>query len=65
VSAYADLLRRDERNFVGIYHWEVHFFAAIGDLWLPVGYHQDEPIPATEYVAGAPWSVSPPATVSG
>jgi hypothetical protein len=65
VNAYADLMRRDERNLVGLYHWEIHYFAAIGDLWLPVGYRQEEPIAASAYVAGSPWSVSPPPTGSG
>lgn len=65
VSAYADLLRRDERNFIGIYNWEIHFFAAVGDLWLPVGYRIEESFPAREYIEAAPWSTSPPSVTSG
>jgi hypothetical protein len=64
VNAYADLLRRDERNFVGLYNWEIHYFATVGDLWLPVGFRREEPVPAADYVAGAPWSTAP-ATATG
>lgn len=60
VGEYADLLRRDVRNFVGIYNWEIHYFAALGDLWLPVGYHVEESFPALQYIETAPWSSSPP-----
>jgi hypothetical protein len=45
---------------VGIYNWEIHYFAALGDLWLPVGYHVEESFPALEYIETAPWSSSPP-----
>jgi hypothetical protein len=64
VNAYADLLRRDERNFVGLYNWEIHYFATVGDLWLPVGFRHEEPVPAADYVAKAPWSTAP-ATATG
>ena len=59
VSHYADLLRRDERNFTSIYNWEIHYFASVGDLWLPVGYRYEASFPAVDYVQQAPWSVVP------
>ena len=59
VNHYADLLRRDERNFTAIYNWEIHYFASVGDLWLPVGYRSEESFPAADYIRQAPWSVAP------
>jgi len=40
VLLYASLLREDPRAVVGLYHWEIHYNAQQGDLWLPVGYQQ-------------------------
>jgi hypothetical protein len=34
----------------------VHYLSSAGDLWLPVGYRQTEPIAVTDYLAAAPWS---------
>ena len=59
VSHYAALLRRDPLNLTGIYHWEIHFFASVGDLWLPAGYRFEESVPAAEYLTVAPWSAPP------
>lgn len=61
VSVYAELFRDDIANFYATYSWEIHYSAAIGDLWLPVGYHRDAAQPADQYVAEAPWSAPPPA----
>jgi hypothetical protein len=55
VATLADLFR-DERSFHVVYEWEIHYFSAEGDLWLPVGYHEPERIPVAEYLAKAPWS---------
>ncbi|MFQ5557586.1 MAG: lytic transglycosylase domain-containing protein, partial [Acidimicrobiales bacterium] len=65
VSHYAELFRRDERNLVGPYHWEIHFFGETGDLWLPVGYRRAEPQPIADYERSAPWSVPPPGVIRG
>ncbi|MEM9522058.1 MAG: lytic transglycosylase domain-containing protein [Actinomycetota bacterium] len=60
VSAYADLFRADLANYYAAHQWEIHYSAAAGDLWFPVGYREDEIIPATDYLATAPWSAPPP-----
>ncbi len=60
VSAYAELFRDDLANYVATHQWEIHYSAAIGDLWLPVGYFRTESIPAEDYLADAPWSAPPP-----
>ncbi|MPZ73871.1 MAG: transglycosylase SLT domain-containing protein [Nitriliruptorales bacterium] len=38
VSAYAAVMRDDERAFRGYYHWQVYYMTADGDVQLPVGY---------------------------
>lgn len=60
VTHYATLFRDDERSFLATHAWEIHYSAAIGDLWLPVGYRLEEPRPADEYLENAPWSAPPP-----
>lgn len=64
VLAYAELLRRDPAAFRGLYHWEIHYASAAGDVWLPVGYRQDRPVRATTWLQAAP-AGSPPAGSSG
>ena len=54
VLAYAALLRNDPAAYRGLYHWEIHFAAAAGDLWLPVGYNQRKPLPATTWLRTNP-----------
>lgn len=54
VKAYASVIRRHPRAFLGVYHWEVLYLSALGDLWLPVGYRQREPLPARRYLARHP-----------
>ena len=56
VSIYADLLRRDERALHVLHAWEIHYLSAAGDLWLPVGYLEPEPVPVADYLTRAPWS---------
>ncbi|MFM9111096.1 MAG: transglycosylase SLT domain-containing protein, partial [Prochlorococcaceae cyanobacterium] len=60
VLGYAALLKDDPSAFRGLYHWEIHFAAAGGDLWLPQGYEQPQPIPVAAYRQRAPYSVPPP-----
>jgi hypothetical protein len=50
VLLYASLMREDPLAYIGLYHWEIHFNAADGDLWLPVGYHQTKPITVENYL---------------
>lgn len=60
VTHYATLFREDERSFLATHAWEIHYSAAIGDLWFPVGYRFEESLPAEDYLADAPWSAPPP-----
>lgn len=64
VLGYAALLQQDPAAFQGLYHWEIHFAAAGGDLWLPVGYEQRQPLAVAAYRQLAPFS-APPAGSSG
>lgn len=64
VLHYAALMRDDPAAFRGFYHWEVHFASAAGDLWLPVGYTQVQPINVTAYLKQHPVS-APPVGSSG
>ena len=59
VLLYASLMREDPAAYTGLYHWEIHFNAAAGDLWLPVGYHQPQRIGVQEYLQTNPASRSP------
>ena len=59
VLMYASLMREDPLAYIGLYHWEIHFNAADGDLWLPVGYNQAKPIPVGDYLNNHPTSRPP------
>jgi len=59
VLLYASLIKDDPRAFTGLYHWEIHFNADAGDLWLPVGYNQPRPIKVQEYLQRHPGSRAP------
>ena len=61
VLLYASLMKDDPRAYTGLYHWEIHFNAAAGDLWLPVGYNQRRPIAVQDYLRQHPES-RPPAS---
>jgi membrane-bound lytic murein transglycosylase B len=59
VTAYANLMKSDERAFVGFYNWEIYFSTADGDLWFPAGvYREPTSIKVVDYKAKAPWSVT-------
>jgi len=60
VTHYANLFRENRPAFLAAHSWEIHYSAAIGDLWLPVGYRLEEPRPAEDYLLDAPWSAPPP-----
>jgi membrane-bound lytic murein transglycosylase B len=64
VLEYAALLREDPAAYRGLYHWEIHYAAAGGDLWLPLGYRQSRAIPVEAYLRQVPAS-RPPAGSSG
>ena len=59
VLAYAALLRNDPAAYRGLYHWEIHFASATGDLWLPVGYNQRKPLPASTWLKTNPAGAHP------
>jgi hypothetical protein len=59
VLLYASLLRDDPRAYTGLYHWEIHVNTEAGDLWLPVGYAQNAPIPVSSYLLQVPASAPP------
>jgi len=59
VTAYANLMKSDERTFVGFYNWEIYFSTSDGDLWFPAGvYREPTSIKVVDYRAKAPWSVT-------
>ena len=60
VLAYAALLKSDPEAYRGLYHWEIHFASAAGDLWLPVGYMQPTPLNATTWLQANPAGAPPP-----
>ena len=62
VLIYAALLREDPTAYRGFYNWEVHLATSAGDIWLPVGYSQPQPIPVTSYLRRMPSSAPPPGT---
>ena len=59
VLLYASLMREDPAAYTGLYHWEIHFNAAAGDLWLPVGYNQPQRISVQKHLQANPASRSP------
>ena len=59
VMLYASLIKEDPSAYTGLYHWEIHFNADAGDLWLPVGYVQRAPISVQEYLRRNPSSRAP------
>ena len=62
VLIYAALLREDPAAYRGFYNWEVHLATSAGDVWLPVGYSQPQPIPVTSYLRRVPSSAPSPGT---
>ena len=59
VMLYASLMKEEPAAYTGLYHWEIHFNAAAGDLWLPVGYNQPQRISVQEHLRANPASRSP------
>ena len=60
VLHYAALLQQDPAAFRGLYHWQIHYAAAGGDLWLPLGYSLDRPLPVATFLRRSPASQAPP-----
>ncbi|MFP5255518.1 MAG: transglycosylase SLT domain-containing protein [Acidimicrobiia bacterium] len=51
VKLYADLVAEHPRAWFGLYHWGVWYLSEAGEVYLPVGFHATEPIPARDYLA--------------
>jgi hypothetical protein len=60
VTHYASLFRDDSVAYRAAHAWEIHYSAAVGDLWFPVGYRMEEAQPTEDYLDAAPWSAPPP-----
>ena len=54
IKDIAAVLQDDPRAFEGYYRWEVFYVTTAGDVHLPVGYEEPQPVPAAEYVATHP-----------
>jgi hypothetical protein len=65
VLLYASLMKEDPAAYTGLYHWEIHFNAAAGDLWLPVGYNQPQRITVEQHLQANPASRSGSRLVRG
>jgi Transglycosylase SLT domain len=49
VQIYADLIAEHPRAFLGFYHWGIWYLTDQGEVYLPIGYEQTEPIPVADY----------------
>lgn len=49
VQTYAGLIAEHPRAFAGFYYWGVWYLTEQGEVYLPVGYEQNEPIPVGDY----------------
>lgn len=54
VKAWASIIEDDPRAYRGFYHWRIIYLSEIGDVWLPVGYEANRPIPVRRYVRNHP-----------
>jgi membrane-bound lytic murein transglycosylase B len=59
VLQYAALLREDPDAYIGLYHWQIHYAASGGDLWLAPGYNQPRPLAVATFIRQSPHSVAP------
>jgi membrane-bound lytic murein transglycosylase B len=59
VQNYASLMRQEPRRLREFHAWQIHFASPAGDLWLPEGYEQRQPIAIATYLQQAPWSAPP------
>lgn len=51
VQLYAELIAEHPRSFLGFYHWGVWYLTELGEVYLPVGYHETAPVPVADYLA--------------
>lgn len=62
VLRYAALLDRDPLAYRGLYHWQIHYASAAGDLWLHEGYRRSQRASALLHTQEYPFS-KPPSTL--
>jgi membrane-bound lytic murein transglycosylase B len=51
VLHYAEIMRVEPREFLALHAWEIAYLTAHGDVILPTGYEQPEPIPVLDWLA--------------
>ena len=51
VMHYAEVMRLEPHTFLGLHAWPVMFATAHGDIVLPTGYEQLQPIPVLDWLA--------------
>lgn len=51
VLHYAEVMRAEPRTFLGFHAWPIVYLTVHGDVVLPTGYEQHEPIPAADWLA--------------
>jgi hypothetical protein len=54
VTAYARVMERNPRAFLGYHQWQVYYLTTEGDVLLPVGYERTRPVPVRRYLATHP-----------
>ena len=54
VTAYARVMERSPRAFLGYHQWPVVYLTTEGDVVLPVGYQRARPVPVRRYLAAHP-----------
>lgn len=54
VTAYAEVMRADERAYLGYHAWQVFVPTSAGTVRLPIGYRATEPVDAAAYLAAHP-----------
>lgn len=52
VHHYATLMEEHPQAFEALYHWGIWYLTDQGDVYLPVGYEQAEPVPVADYRPG-------------
>lgn len=50
VLAHAAVMRQRPRAFLGYHQWDVWFLTSKGEVMLPVGYEETEPVPVGKYL---------------
>ncbi len=61
VTAYAEVMAKDELAYRGYHAWQVYFLSSAGLIRMPADYYQPEPIPVEEWLATHPEALLVPA----